>query len=557
VLAGSLWSELPVYLRRCYPPAIGMSRYSIPARVFFAIFGFVAGLWCPNLRAQASTAAVSATQAKAAPQPPYDRLELLGSVSASMYRPYLIEKMRARGIDFTPDPAFLQAVATRNNTPELRQAIVTLKPRAGVPESPDRHKAYLILAQLVGHRITPSGGERAKFQEALALAPTSAALHLAYAGELLLIPDYPGTEVEERRSLELWPGDAEAHVGLAAALSGQGRDAEAIPEAREALRIFPDHKGAVVELGMALTRDQQYQEAVPKLRDAISRMPTMTLLHKPLGLSLFNTGDIEGAINEYQLYLQEFPNDAEAHYGLGAAFRSQGHKDDAQAQFREAARLEPSNPLFSSVADPSLAAKGPPRADGEQPDDGSIEGNTYTNRFFQFSIRFPENWTVMGSEAQREIAKLGGEIVAGGDQTLRDAAQAGAAHAYELLFVTAGKSGDQNYSTRSIQISALDSAVSPEITSGEAFLKSSARLLQKLHGPLQATGLPVEMSVGGRKLWRMDVTTQINDSINRGSEIVTIEKGYLLLFVLSSPDQEGLEEVLQIINSLRFSQTSN
>lgn len=308
---------------------------------------------------------------------------------------------------------------------------------------------------------------------------------------------------------------------------------------------------------MALTRDRQYKEAVPALRDAILRMPTMTLLHKHLGLSLFNTGDIEGAISEYVLYLQTSPDDAEAHYELGVAFRAQGHKDDALAQFREAARLEPSNPLFGTVADPSSAEKGPDSASGERPDDGSIDRNIYKNKFFQFSFQFPENWTVMGADAERNIAKVGGEMLAGNDQTLRDAQQAGAAHAYQLLFVTAGKSGTQNYSTRSIQISALDSTIASGTASGEDFLKSSAKLFQRMQTPLQATGPPVEMSVGGRRLWRMDLTIKVNDSLNRASEIVTIEKGYLLLFVLSSPDQAGLDELLQNMNSLRFSPTSN
>jgi hypothetical protein len=55
----------------------------------------------------------------------------------------------------------------------------------------------------------------------------------------------------------------------------------------------------------------------------------------------------------------------------------------------------------------------------------------------------------------------------------------------------------------------------------------------------------------------MDLTIRINDSLNRASEMVTMEKGYLLLFLLSSPDQAGLEELVQNMNSLRFSQNSN
>jgi Flp pilus assembly protein TadD len=371
-----------------------------------------------------------------------------------MDRSYLIEKIRIRGIDFTPDATFLQALSPEHKSPEMMKAFIESR-RPGIPESPERHKAYLMVAETAMHRLTPAGKEN--YEAALAVAPNSAALHLAYAGALLLASDYPGTEIQERLSLELWSGDADAHIGLAAALTGQGREDEAVPEAREALRIYPNHKGGLVELGIALTRDRQYKEAVPVLREAISRVPEMPLLQKYLGLSLFSTGDIEGAISEDVLYLQTNPNDAEGHYDLGIAFRAQGHNDDAQAQFREAARLAPSNPLFGTMADPSAADSGPKAADGQRPDAGSIDVNTYTNKFFQFSLQFPENWTVMGADAQRTVAKMGGDFLAGGNQTLRDAEQAGAAHAYQLLFVMAGKSGAQGYSTRSIQRSRLAS----------------------------------------------------------------------------------------------------
>lgn len=531
-----------------------MRQSSVPLRYRQAIFCCLAATLCPGCWAQSPPTPETGAHAIARSQPPYDRLELLGSISASMYTPYLVEKIRARGIKFTPDTSFLQTVPTANKSPELIKALAESR-RPGISELPERHRAFLILAQLVGRRLTPIGREQ--YEAALALAPKSAALHLAYAGALLLVADYPNAEIQDRLSLELWPGDADAHIGLAAALSGQGRDDEAIPEVREALRLYPNHKAAWVELGIALTRNHQYKDAVPVLREAVSRTQQIPSLHKHLGLSLFNTGDIEGAISEDVLYLQTNPNDAEAHYDLGVAFRAQGHKDDAQAQFREAARLAPSNPLFSAMADPLAAANGPKSADGQRPDDGSVDRNTYTNRFFHFSLQFPEDWIVMGADAQRNVAKLGGEMIAGGDQTLIDAQQAGAAHAYQLLFVTAGKSEAQNYSTRSIQITALDSTITPDITSGEDFLKSSTKLFQRLQTPLQATGPPTEMSEGGRRLWRMDLTTRVNDSLNRGVEIVTIEKGYLLLFVLSSPDQPGLDELLKNMNSLHFSKDPN
>jgi len=522
-------------------------------RRIFAAFCILAGFSCPCTRAQSPGAAPQPAQATAS-QPPYDRLELLATLRAYESKPYLIEKIRTRGVDFTPDAAFLQAVAAPIRTPDVLQAIAESK-RPGSPESPDRRKAYLILTGVGLLRLTPAGREQ--YEAALALAPDSAALHMIYGGAFLLIADFRDAETQERTSLELWPGDADAHVALLLALAGQERDDEAITEAREALRIYPNHKVALMELGMELTRDRQFKEAVPVLREAIARAPEISVLHKHLGLSLFNTGDIEGAVAEDALYLQANPNDSEGHYDLGVALRAQGHPDDAQAQFREAARLDPSNPLFGALANPSAAQNGPEGAGGQRPDDASVDGNIYTNKFFQFSLQFPEDWTVMSADAQKNVAKLGGEMLAGRDQFFLDAHQAFAAHSYPLFFVTAGKSGDRSYSTRSIQISALDPTVTTGITSAADFLTSSAKIAQQLQTPVQSVGPPVGMTVGGRLLWRMDMTMRINDSLSYFTEIVTIERGYLLLFVLSSPDQQGLDEILHSMSTLRFIQNSN
>jgi|HubBroStandDraft_6_1064221.scaffolds.fasta_scaffold112052_2 tetratricopeptide (TPR) repeat protein len=489
-----------------------------------------------------------------ASQPPYDRLELLATFRAFESRSYLIEKIRTRGVDFTPDEAFLGAVDAHLKSPDVLTAIAESL-RSGSPESPERRKAYLILAPVILDRLTPA--IREQYDAAVALAPDSPALHMAYGGVLFLVGDFRAAEAQEWLSIQLWPGDADAHLALAFALAGQGRDDEAIAEAREALRISPDNTGALAELGVELTREHQFKEAVPMLREAIARAPGMTILHKPLGLSLFNTGDIEGAIAEDGLYLQRNPGDAEGHYNLGVAFRAEGRADDAQAQFREAARLAPSNPLFSAVADPSSVKEAPASSRGQRPDDASIDGNTYTNKFFGFSLQFPDGWAVMGADAQRNAVKFGASVIAGGDQTMQDVIPAALAHSYPLLFVMEGKSGGQGISTRSIQISAVEEAEGSDLASGEDFLKAEAKMYRQLQWPLQAIGPPVEMPVGGRVVWRLDMTIQINGTFSRAAEIATIEKGYLLLFEVLSPDQEGLDALLQNMNSVRFTQNSN
>src|SRR4029077_20452968 len=134
---------------------------------------------------------------------------------------------------------------------------------------------------------------------------------------------------------------------------------EAVPEARESLRINPDHKSGLVILGFSLSGSGQYAEAIPFLQKALIWPLNLPIIHKHLGGCLVHTRDFDGAIKELTTFLEANPNDAEAHYFFGVAFREKGNTSDAEIQFREAKRIEPTNPLYSTVADKTDPAEAP------------------------------------------------------------------------------------------------------------------------------------------------------------------------------------------------------
>jgi tetratricopeptide (TPR) repeat protein len=321
-------------------------------------------------------------------------LEVLAFVSHNFDVTYAEKIICQRGIDFIPDAATLETFRIYNVPPPLVATIGKVKPKTTNIPSPDRDRAYntLTLALSDVREGQPKAAD-VDYKRALQLADSSAALHLSYAGYLLLQKQYPEAEAHARRSLEIWSTDAEAHVVLAAALATAGRDSEAVPEAREALRIDPQHKSATVLLGFGLARSGQYAEAIPVLRKAVVWPLNLPIIHKHLGGCLVHTRDFDGAITELTTFLKTNPNDAEAHYFLGVALRGKGNASDAAVQFQEAKRIAPENPLYSAVADTTdsaetqLADSKPP---GPTPEDGFLSGNIYTNRFFGFSYEFPK-----------------------------------------------------------------------------------------------------------------------------------------------------------------------
>jgi len=97
------------------------------------------------------------------------------------------------------------------------------------------------------------------------LAPDSATLHLAYAANFLLIPDGVRAETQARRTMELWPDNAEAC---------------------ETLHLFPEHTSAKFQPAVSLVKNRQYDQALPAIRNALVVLPSVPALHKFFGICL-------------------------------------------------------------------------------------------------------------------------------------------------------------------------------------------------------------------------------------------------------------------------------
>ncbi|MGC0771495.1 MAG: tetratricopeptide repeat protein [Candidatus Acidiferrum sp.] len=273
-------------------------------------------------------------------QPPFDKLELFGLFAAGPIAPYANQVIHKRGCTFMPDATFIAAFPT----PAFQEILENIKPRTLKKSSPDRDAAYALLQSALSathHRQFAVSDEN--YQEALKLAPFSATLHLAYAANLLLIPDGLKAESEARRSLELWPDNAEAHGILSLAFMAQRNVAGAVAEARETLRIFPQHTSAKFQLAVALAQNHQYEEAIPALRNALLVLPSVPTLHKFLGISLLQTKQTDDAIAELTLYIHADPTDPEGHYFLGTTLRAAGRQAEADSQLQQAARLKSRN----------------------------------------------------------------------------------------------------------------------------------------------------------------------------------------------------------------------
>ena len=461
--------------------------------------------------------------------------------------------IQERGTDFTPDATFISSFPF----PSMQEILRTVKPRAFHARSLDRDQAFILLRKAYdAQRNRQFASANESYQQALQLSPNSATLHAAYAANLLLSLNYASSDEQSRLCLNLWPDDAEAHAMLALSMTLQKRFPDAELESREALRIFPQHKSAMFTLAHSLTNQRKYKEALPVVRQAMEALPNMTALMKFLGIALVETGDTTSGIEKLSSYVRIDPTDAEGHYYLGVALRVKGSSAEAHSQFLEALRLQPNNVQYEVAAQPELAVPATSTELGPKPEDGSISGNIYTNRFFGFTYEFPKKWGVLSSGAARSTVEIGELLTSTGDPTEEDLKKAGGRQTHPLLYVMEGRIGNQPLSMKTVMAIAFDIQSVPGMTA-ESYLKSIVQRAKQTGAAMEASGSPEERSIGGRSFWKGNFLVRTATGTNYGCQYVRADKGYLLVFSLAGPDVAGLNEVEKSLSSIHFLNNSN
>jgi len=325
-------------------------RYSRVPTVFALLFPLLLFAQSSMTPLQKPTGAKSSSLSSPSSVPPFDKLELFAFLAAGPFPPYAAEAIQKRGLDFVPNDPFLLS----DPFDPIRDALARVKPVKGKPMSAKRAEAFTHFSEAANSiRNQQCTLAEPELYAAMRLAPESSTIHFSAAACQMFSHNWPAAEKEMRESLRLWPGNADAHALLAYVLSNQGRTEETIPEAREALRIFPGHQGAVMLLGMSLARVGRYAEAIPILQQSAVLNKKVTYVEKMLGFSYLSNKQPAEAVEPLDQYIEADPEDAEAHFLLGTALRQLGRDDEARTQFSEAARLDPQNQTYQSVARPT------------------------------------------------------------------------------------------------------------------------------------------------------------------------------------------------------------
>lgn len=119
-----------------------------------------------------------------------------------------------------------------------------------------------------------------------------------------------------RHAINVTTGNYIAHNNLGAALSRQGRSAEALDQLRAALRIMPQYREALFNMGVALADQGKYSQAVEYYQRILVMSPRFAEAHNNLAIVLARQGRLEEAISHFRTALTTRPNYTDARNNL-------------------------------------------------------------------------------------------------------------------------------------------------------------------------------------------------------------------------------------------------
>ncbi len=183
------------------------------------------------------------------------------------------------------------------------------------------------------------------YRHALALKPAYAEAYLGLGSALQNLDRFSEARDAYAQCLACDPHRAEALNNIGTTFQKEKRYAEAEDGYRQAVALKPSYHEAWNNLGTALQYQKRWDEALTLFQKALELAPNYADAHNNVGVVLKLKNDLAGAEKALRRAIDLSPKYAEAHNNLANLLLSLCRGDEALAEYRVAAKLNPKLPL--------------------------------------------------------------------------------------------------------------------------------------------------------------------------------------------------------------------
>ncbi|HWN08801.1 MAG TPA: hypothetical protein VNO50_05910 [Pyrinomonadaceae bacterium] len=187
------------------------------------------------------------------------------------------------------------------------------------------------------------------------------------------------------------------------------------------------------------------------------------------------------------------------------------------------------------------------------PEDATVSGGVYTNRFFGFSVTYPKDWVVHGDATNVRLREIGKERAASTGAMSAASSEVVLRNTYQLLTTFQYPMGAAVEVNPGFMLVAEKVSHAPAIVTGRDYLLHVRPLMLKTG--VVPVGEPVELTLAGRNFFRQDSRMEISGTSIEQTIIITVTQGFALAFILSGKDQASMNEMIKAVATLKFDST--
>tara|TARA_R110001592_G_C12921619_1_gene728559 strand:+ start:89 stop:742 length:654 start_codon:yes stop_codon:yes gene_type:complete len=186
-------------------------------------------------------------------------------------------------------------------------------------------------------------------------------------------------------------------------------------------------------------------------------------------------------------------------------------------------------------------------------DYGHVEDSNYINSFFGLEIKLPSDWIVQTKEQTENLTKIGKDLVAGDDKTMKAVIKATEVNSANLLVIFKYEAGSAvNYNPNfTLVAESLQNA--PGIKNGSDYLFQTRKLLKQ--SQLQYDSIDEEFTkeiINNQEFYLMNCSINYMGLNIKQKYFSTIQNGFCLSVIISFVDDEQKNELEKITGSIGF-----